>query len=139
MPGEPRQRNPHPRVTIRSRRNLTRRELTRLEATYLEAVIGYDRWCEIDWGKALNLTLFRLEQRAGNGDDLPRSEAFQAVAANEHPKHRSGLFRSRVADLVGVMAESEQAATQSTGASRRGLHATTPAGQRATNRILGAT
>ena len=29
VPGEPKQRHPHPRVTIRSRRNLARRELTR--------------------------------------------------------------------------------------------------------------
>ena len=108
VPGEPKQRNPHPRVTIRSRRNLSRRELSRLEATYLEAVIGFDRWCEIDWGKALNLTLFRLEQRTETGDDLPRSKVFEAVAANEHPKHHGDLFRSRAADLVAVMAESEQ-------------------------------
>ena len=108
VPGEPKQRNPHPRVTIRSRRNLSRRELSRLEATYLEAVIGFDRWCEIDWGKALNLTLFRLEQRTENGDDLPRSKVFEVVAANEHPKHHGDLFRSRAADLVAVMAESEQ-------------------------------
>ena len=108
VPGEPKQRNPHPRVTIRSRRNLSRRELSRLEATYLEAIIGFDRWCEIDWGKALNLTLFRLEQRTENGDDLPRSKVFEAVAANEHPKHHGDRFRSRAADLVAVMAESEQ-------------------------------
>ena len=114
VPGEPAQRHPHPRVTIRSRRNLSRRKLTRLEATYLEAVIGFDRWCEIDWDKALRFTLFRLEQRAENDEDLPRSKVLEAVAANEHPRSGLTLFRSRIADLVEVMAESEQAATKGT-------------------------
>ena len=112
VPGEPKQRNPHPRVTIRSRRNLARRELTRLEATYLEAVIGFDRWCEIDWGKALRLTRFRLQERAEDGEPLPRPEAFEEVASREHPRHNRNLFRSRVADLVQVMADSQRAAAQ---------------------------
>lgn len=112
VPGEPAQRRPHPRVTIRSRRNLTRRRLTRLEATYLEAVIGFDRWCEIDWHKALRITLVRLSERAEDGEKLPRSDVFEMVAANETPKRDRSLFRSRVADLVEVMADSEQAAAQ---------------------------
>ena len=111
VPGEPAQRRPHPGVTIRSRRNLARRELTRLEATYLEAVIGFDLWCEISWDKALRLTEFRLNQTAANGDDLPRSEVFETVAAAERPRSSRGLFRSRVSDLVEVMAGCERAAT----------------------------
>ena len=112
VPGEPAQRHPHPRVTIRSRRNLSRRNLTRLEATYLEAVISFDRWCEIDWDKALRLTLVRLNERAEDGEKLPRSEVFEMVAANENPKRDRSLFRSRVADLAEVMADSERAAAQ---------------------------
>ena len=128
VPGEPAQRRPHPRVTIRSRRNLTRRELTRLEATYLEAVIGFDRWCEIDWGKALRLTLVRLNERAEDGERLPRSEVFEMVAANENPKRGRGLFRSRVADLVEVMADRERASAQpSVPSPSRGQPAAQPA------------
>ena len=112
VPGEPAQRHPHPRVIIRSRRNLARRELTRLEATYLEAVIGFDRWCEIGWGKALRLTAFRLSERAEDGERLPRSKVFEMVAANENPRRDRSLFRSRVADLVEVLAQSERAAAQ---------------------------
>ena len=114
VPGEPAQRHPHPRVTIRSRRNLTRRELTRLEATYLEAVIGFDKWCEIDWGKALRLTLFRLNERAEDGEKLPRSKVFELVASNENPRCDRSSFRSRVSDLVGVMTEAEQVAMERT-------------------------
>ena len=112
VPGEPAQRHPHPRIIIRSRRNLARRELTRLEATYLEAVIGFDRWCEIGWGKALRLTAFRLSERAEDGERLPRSKVFEMVAANENPRRDRSLFRSRVADLVEVLAQSERAAAQ---------------------------
>lgn len=114
VPGEPAQRRPHPRITIRSRRNLARRRLTRLEATYLEAVIGFDRWCEIGWDRALRLTPARLGERAHDGESLPRPEVFEMVAANENPKSGRGVFRSRVADLVEVMADSEQAAAQTT-------------------------
>ena len=112
VPGEPAQRHPHPRVTIRSRRNLTRRKLTRREATYLEAVIGFDRWCEIDWDRALRLTRFRLQQQVDEGKELPRSEVLREVAANEHPRRNPSLFRSRMAGLVEVMADLEQAAPQ---------------------------
>ena len=120
VPGEPAQRNPHPRITIRSRRNLTRRRLTRLEATYLEAVIGFDRWCEIDWDRALRLTLARLEERAEDGEKLPRSEVFEMGAADENPKSGRSLFRSRVADLVEVMADSERAVAQASVPQPRG-------------------
>ena len=82
--------------------------MTRLEATYLEAIIGFDRWCEIDWDRALRLTLARLDERAEDGERLPRSEVFEMVAANENPKSGRSLFRSRVADLVEVMADSER-------------------------------
>lgn len=112
VPGEPSQRHPHPRVTVRSRRNLTRRKLTRLEATYLEAVIGLDRWCEIDWDKAMRITLVRLNERAEDGERLPRSKVFEMVAANENPKRDRSLFRSRVADLVEVMADCERVAAR---------------------------
>ena len=131
VPGEPPQRHPHPRVTIRPRRNLARCKLTRLEATYLEAVIGFDRWCEIDWDKALRLTLFRLNQRAERGDELPRSKVLEEVAANEHPRRDRDLFRSRMVDLVEVVADSEQSTLQ---ASRLSLHKKSgkqPAEQRA--------
>ncbi len=131
VPGEPAQRHPHPRVTIRPRRNLARCKLTRLEATYLEAVIGFDRWCEIDWDKALRLTLFRLNQRAERGDELPRSEVLEEVTANEHPRRDRDLFRSRIADLVEVMADSEQSALQASGPSQHGKSSKQPAEQRA--------
>ena len=131
VPGEPAQRHPHPRVTIRSRRNLTRRELTRLEATYLEAVIGFELWCEIDWDRALRLTLFRLSQRAGQGDDLPRSKVFEMVASNENPRRDRSLFCSRVADLVEVMAEGERAAAHASVPSPSGEISKQPAKQQA--------
>ena len=110
VPGEPAQRRPHPRVTIRSRRNLARRRLTRLEATYLEAVIGFDRWCEIDWDRALRLTVARLGERAERGEALPRPDVFAEVAAHERPRRGRSLFRSRVADLVEAMADGRRAA-----------------------------
>ena len=112
VPGEPAQRHPHPRVTIRSRRNLARRELTRLEATYLEAVLGFEMWCEIEWDTALRLTMFRLTRQAERGDALPRSEVFETVASNEKPRSHRGPFRSRVADLVAVMTETERTVAQ---------------------------
>ena len=106
VPGEPRHRHPHPRVTIRGRRNLARRTLTRLEATYLEAVISFDRWSgEIGWDKALRVTSSRLEERAEEGEELPRAGVFEDVADHEHPKGDRALFRSRIAELVKVMAE----------------------------------
>ena len=112
VPGEPAQRNPHPRVTIRSRRNLARRELTRLEATYLEAILGFALWCEIDWDRALRLTSFRLKQRADRGEELPRSQVFEMVADNERPRRHRDEFRSRAGDLVAVMAEIERSTEQ---------------------------
>ena len=108
VPGEPAQRHPHPRVTLRSRRNLARCKLTRLEATYLEAVIGFDRWCEIDWGRALRVTTSRLEERAEYGEELPRAGVFEHVAGHEHPKGDRALFRSRIAELVKVMGEQQR-------------------------------
>ncbi|MCY4663858.1 MAG: hypothetical protein OXC00_04245 [Acidimicrobiaceae bacterium] len=131
VPGEPPQRNPHPRVIIRPRRNLARRKLTRLEATYLEAVIGFDRWCEIDWGRALRLTLCRLKQRAERGDELPRSKVLEDVATHEHPRCDRDLFRSRIADLVEIMVESERSASQASGTSLHGERDKQPVEQRA--------
>ena len=131
VPGEPAQRHPHPRVTIRSRRNLTRCELTRLEATYLEAVNGFQKWCEIDWDRALRLTLFRLSQRAERGDYLPRSKVFEMVASNENPRRDRSLFRSRVADLVEVMAEGERAAAHASVPSPSGEISKQPAKRQA--------
>lgn len=110
VPGEPPSRHPHPRVTIRSRRNLARRALTRLEATYLEAVIGFDRICETDWDEALQTSRFRLRRSAKNGHSLPRSRVLARVAAEEQPRRNRELFRSRINDLVAVMAEAEQLA-----------------------------
>lgn len=109
VPGEPRHRHPHPRVTIRGRRNLTRRKLTRLEATYLEAVISFDRWSgEVGWDKALRVTASLLEERADYGEELPRAEVLAEVAGHEHPKGNRDLFRSRIAELVTVMGKHQQ-------------------------------
>lgn len=102
VPGEPAQRNPHPRVTIRSRRNLSRRGLTRFEATHIEAVIAFDRTCEIGWDEALELSEFHLGRRAARGGHMPRAEVVERVAAHEQP-HGSKLFRARMAELVAVM------------------------------------
>ena len=108
VPGEPRNRHPHPRVTIRGRRNLTRRKLTRLEATYLEAVIGFERWSgEVGWGRALKVTASRLQERAEYGEELPRAGVLEDVAGHEHPKGDRALFRSRMAELVKVMGEQQ--------------------------------
>jgi len=108
VPGEPRHRHPHPRVTIRGRRNLERRKLTRLEATYLEAVIGFDRWSgEVGWDRALRITASLLEERAEYGEELPRAGVLEDVAAREYPRRGRALFHSRMADLVQVIAESE--------------------------------
>lgn len=109
VPGEPRHRHPHPRVTIRRRRNLARRKLTRLEATYLEAVISFDRWSgEVGWDKALRVTASRLEERAEHGEEIPRAGVVEEVAAHEHPKGDRYLFRSRMAELVTVMGDQQQ-------------------------------
>ncbi|MCY4456982.1 MAG: hypothetical protein OXB90_03410 [Acidimicrobiaceae bacterium] len=113
VPGEPPSRHPHPRVTIRSRRNLARQLLTRLEATYLEAVVGFDVNCEIDWDDAVHETRFRLRRSFRNGQSLPRAAVLGRVAAQEQPRRNGELFRSRIGDLVAAMAEAEQhAATQ---------------------------
>ncbi|MXY09258.1 MAG: hypothetical protein F4Z00_12425 [Acidimicrobiaceae bacterium] len=110
VPGEPSQRQPHPRVTIRSRKNLRRRDLTRLEATYLEAVIGFDRWCEGGWDQALSTTKIRLERSAENGEELPRADAVERVAEYEWLRTGRDQFRSRMRDLVGVMTGCDQRA-----------------------------
>ena len=110
VPGEPPSRHPHPRVTIRSRRNLARQTLTRLEATYLEAVIGFDESCDIDWDDAMQTTRFRLQRSSKNGQSLPRSAVLGQVAAQEQPRRNRELFHSRIGDLVAAMAEAEQRA-----------------------------
>ena len=102
VPGEPPQRRPHPRIVIRSRRNMARRELTRFEATHLEAVIGFDRWCEISWDEALELSEFHLGRRAARDEALPRAEILERVAAGERPRG-AGPFRQRMAELVELM------------------------------------
>ena len=113
VPGEPPQRQPHPRIIIRSRRNLSRRELTRFEATHLEAVIGFDRWCEISWDEALELSTFHLGRRADRGEPMPRAEALERVSARERPR-RAGTFKARMAELLALMDSLEATASART-------------------------
>lgn len=74
--------------------------------------LGFVLWCEIDWDKALRLTSFRLKERADRGEELPRSQVFEMVAANERPRRQRIEFCSRAADLAAVMAEAERSAVQ---------------------------
>lgn len=108
VPGEPRCRRPHPRVTIRGRRNLVRRRLTTVEATHLEAVLAFDRWCEISWDEALESSDLCLRMQAERGVAPPRPDVFEAVAAEERPTSGGRVFRCRVASLVELLEEHDQ-------------------------------
>ncbi len=109
VPGEPRSRNPHPKVELRGRRNLSRRDLTNLEATYIEAVIGFDRWVEFKWWHtdwwetALDITRDNLKRRAAAGRDLPRVDVMRAVAEEERPQTERRLFHERMEALLDTL------------------------------------
>lgn len=116
VPGEPRSRNPHPKVELRGRRNLSRRELTNLEATYIEAVIGFDRWVEFKWWHtdwwetALEITRTNLSHRAETGRGLPRPDVMRAVAEKERPQNGRRLFHERIESLLDVFEDFAPAA-----------------------------